>query len=405
MPHLIAFSIPLHHKIAPIFIFTFILSWVFSGKAVQLIENKRRRGLLLIVIGYFLFNLISVLYSDNQLYGVNKITTQLSLFFLPVVFYSLYGNISYKRILQILFAFILGNVLASIICLSHAVYQYIVNNQNYFFYYKLSLFRHTSYFAAYLSFCVAVAYYFLSIKIISKHKNIKRLIVFFVIFFSGMIYLLSSKAGIFSIIIVHSLGILYLINKQKPIRRPMPVIISVILIAFFSAFALKYNYRLNAIKNELIVPVKNKDDSGSTRVRLLIWESAMDLINNKNVFTGFGIGDVRENLVKKYKEDGITVAYKKQLNAHNQFIEILLSTGIINLLIFFLIFFIPFYNGLRNLEFLIPVFLVIVYFNYLFESFLNAQAGTIFVGFFYGLLVFAKPIKRRNTKLFNKKSK
>ena len=65
--------------------------------------------------------------------------------------------------------------------------------------------------------------------------------------------------------------------------------------------------------------------------------------------------------------------------------------GIIGLFILLLMFIIPFIDAIKQKNIVLQTFLILMFLNFLFESMLNTQAGTIFFGFFYSILVIHKP--------------
>jgi O-antigen ligase len=96
---------------------------------------------------------------------------------------------------------------------------------------------------------------------------------------------------------------------------------------------------------------------------------------------GHGTGDVRDVLVEKYTEHNLISALEHQYNAHNQFFQILISSGIIGLLLFLL----STYFGAKSNPLLLQ-FIVITFIFMSVESILENQAGTIFFGLFFSLL-------------------
>lgn len=94
---------------------------------------------------------------------------------------------------------------------------------------------------------------------------------------------------------------------------------------------------------------------------------------------------VKDNLAE-YQT--ISHCIKHELNAHNQFIDTIISAGIIALAILLSFFFIPVYLWIKNRKFDIVFFsfLFIIAFNSLFESVFERQMGIMFFTFFYLLL-------------------
>jgi O-antigen ligase len=94
---------------------------------------------------------------------------------------------------------------------------------------------------------------------------------------------------------------------------------------------------------------------------------------------------VQEELRKLYERNDLQYALSKNLNAHNQYLQTLLATGIAGLLVLMMVFFLPFMNYRRDKDYLALAFLLIVALNSLTEAILEREAGVLWFTFFYGL--------------------
>ena len=92
----------------------------------------------------------------------------------------------------------------------------------------------------------------------------------------------------------------------------------------------------------------------------------------------------------EYKKENITAAYKQKLNAHNQYLQTALSIGFFGLIVLLISLFLPFVDSFKNGNFLLIIFLLIISFNFLFESMLERQSGVVFYAFFNSFLFFSK---------------
>lgn len=79
----------------------------------------------------------------------------------------------------------------------------------------------------------------------------------------------------------------------------------------------------------------------------------------------------------------MTGAIENKLNVHNQFLETMLGQGLPGITLLFLLFFVGLIHSIKNKNWLFFTFILLVGFNYLFESMLNTQAGVVFFGFFF----------------------
>ena len=83
----------------------------------------------------------------------------------------------------------------------------------------------------------------------------------------------------------------------------------------------------------------------------------------------------------------MTGALKKKLNAHNQFLQTFIGTGIIGFLLLLSITLGAIIKGFINKNYLLILFSLLMILNFLVESMLQAQAGFIFFVFFFCILI------------------
>ena len=107
---------------------------------------------------------------------------------------------------------------------------------------------------------------------------------------------------------------------------------------------------------------------------------------------------VNKNLVEYLY---INYAIDKEINAHNMFLETIISVGIIGLALLLAYFIIPLVIWIKRKSFdmLYFSFLMIIAFNGLFESVNEGQVGIIFFCFFNSLLFHISFISNKNEQL------
>lgn len=95
--------------------------------------------------------------------------------------------------------------------------------------------------------------------------------------------------------------------------------------------------------------------------------------------------NVKDNLVE-YQVAKHCIKY--ELNMHNQYLETMMTVGIIGVILLLALFIVPIYLSYKNKSFHIELFslLFIIAFNCLFESVFERQMGIMFFVFFYFLL-------------------
>ena len=153
----------------------------------------------------------------------------------------------------------------------------------------------------------------------------------------------------------------------------------------FSFVVLKSNNRVQKIINEITVGSEKLNAASDNR--LIIWKSALK-ITERNLLLGVGIGDVRSELMKEYKQIGNQEIIKKNYNVHNQFLEVLLENGLIGLVIFLVILGYMLFIAMRYNNVLYFLFLITSIIFFLFETVLYRFPGMSFFALFSFLMIY-----------------
>lgn len=132
------------------------------------------------------------------------------------------------------------------------------------------------------------------------------------------------------------------------------------------------------------------DDQNGLAARLLIWASALELIKKKPVI-GYGLVQSKEELIKKYQEKGFQIGVKERYNVHNQYLESMLSAGIVGLLLFVGLLFYPLRAACKERKLLLLLVVLHYMLQSLVESTLTVQQELIFFWFFIWLFYFHLP--------------
>jgi O-antigen ligase len=120
--------------------------------------------------------------------------------------------------------------------------------------------------------------------------------------------------------------------------------------------------------------------------RLIVWKSAMQIIKNHPII-GVGIGDVRTELVKEYIRIGEDKLEKERLNAHNQFLEVLLEDGLVGFSFFLLVFGSLIFIAINEKNLMLGLFIIMIIIFFMFETVLYRLAGVSFFSLFSFLLL------------------
>ena len=404
---IVSFWLPLSKNILPALLALTFLFFLLQRKRKLNFELIFREKQLILLILFYLLHAISLLYSADLNKGFFDLEVKLSILIFPVIFLFIkikdLVNISNK----VFHAFIVGNIIASVICIIFAFYNSINNGEgellnisiwtntrdwstwkllvsgySYFNYTWFSYFHHPAYFGMYLVFAAYLAFYYLK-NTYKKISDLRRAFyISSVLLFVVMILLLQSRAVILTafVIIFFELGRTLIISKKYFIPKVSISIATIVLTLVFIFSNVRFksfdSFLSNGSANEL----------KATNIRLEIWEKSTEIIK-ENLFFGVGTGDVKNELKKKYNTESLAIAKEKGYNAHNQFFETFLGVGIPGIAVLLFILFTPFFRKINFYDFpIIIIFSLILSTGFVFESMFNTIAGVSFFGLFYSLL-------------------
>jgi O-antigen ligase len=377
---------------------------------VLVIVNKSYKiqnlTLFLPLLIYFTIHLLSFIYSDNLNEAKRCIETKLSFIVVPLV---VLGNINIKtdtkKTLKVFgFSVILYLIICEIYGLFNSVnlhetkgwiFDTVVRyNGTWGITLSQSLTRNTNYFfGKYYSFLIHASYIAMFINILKilvferiLFSGSKRLFLILVIIFLEInIFQLQSKVGLVSSFIIYFYYLYkYYINYKQKLKA---IIISMILV-FFVIISFLFFPRFEKIRSSLKHFKNPIETLKNTTYRYGIWESSLSVISKNFVF-GTGIGDLQTELDKEYKSRNNIKALEAEYNAHNQFLQDFIALGFIGFLSLTLMFVKLFAICIKrkyNLEYFIPI-LVLILFNLLFESMFQRTYGIFLFVSLYCLIV------------------
>jgi O-antigen ligase len=239
----------------------------------------------------------------------------------------------------------------------------------------------------YISLYIGIAL----ILLLTKKENHLLSKGLFIVLISALVFL-SRKGNIIGLLILLA-GAIFWEQRKLLNKRNTQYLVVFILIAVGSAFLFE-NQTIDRFKELLFVNGFNLNDQTSTGIRGILWQTCIELTLQKPFF-GYGLGEVQPAINNSLIEKGFesftnTVSYGRfqYLNAHNQFLQMILTAGytggIIVLIILTQIF--RYLFQLKNKEGLFIFMYISLCF--LFESLLERQNGIIIVALFLNLYYF-----------------
>jgi len=311
------------------------------------------------------------LYTDDLATGLRVIESSFSFLALPFIFTAI-KDLNERRLVQISTAFSSGLLLACCICLINALINYAGNHdiQSFFFYNLTDVIRsQPTYLAYYLIFAITFSLYALNYGKI----NIAPLVVeVLILFFFLMLILTGGQTAFMSLLLVCSFFLLKFILEEKTSSRNWAALLASILIVIMFFISSYDQGTRQSILN----------DSWD---RMALWKSA--IVANPDVLFGVGTGDYKSVLNEYYVTHGMHQFAEDSFNAHNQFIQIFFSNGILGLIAVLLLIGRPLYLAVQNdYPFGILVFFPFIIYG-MTEVFLGRYQGIVFFALLHQLFL------------------
>jgi O-antigen ligase len=344
----------------------------------------------------FFVTLISSFYSIDKTHGYQEIGKQAFILLMPILF--CLNPIDLKKYRNNFF------LIFSIGCTLSVVYLYVqaLVTINYYHLPLAALFSpafinhnfsepfgiHATFFSMQLSLALI---YLLSVAL--KSSNIKSTIPLLLcccVLTSGIIQL-SSKSVFVSLLLIINFAIPYFILNSK--KRIPYILITLI----FNVLLFVGIYKIDALKTRYLTEFKSDLNSTISQnliePRLARWQVAKEVILTRPIF-GHGAGSETELLRAGYFEKKLYRSYLASLNAHSEFLSLLIKAGIFGLLVYLITLIFGFTISIRNKDVLLFSFIVLVALVSFSENLLDVDKGIIFYSFFFSLLYFSSNLNQ-----------
>lgn len=249
--------------------------------------------------------------------------------------------------------------------------------------------------ATFLSLQMALAFFYLITLLFKPQKMHIKLVLYIavILLFTGIVQL-GSKAALVAILAGINVAIPYFMLAPGKRLRYIAFMGTTSLLVIAGSVSLgSFKERfITDLASDLSKPVTDE----SVEPRLARWQAALQVVKEKPVF-GHGAGAELSILGDKYFYDKMYIAYLNHLNAHNQYISFLLTSGIIGLLVYLLTLFYAIRTSLWHGDVLFFVFTLLIIIVSLSESILNAEKGVYFYSLLLSLFVFGGIKKGRKS--------
>lgn len=355
------FCIPLLSTLSVrILIVTLAISLFVKGFNLRrLIERSWDLILFVIVL------LVGMLYTSDADRGWSVVESNFCFLAMPIIF-NKFSEVREDMFNSVFYAFALGLLIACIVSLGAAAYQFnITHDVHEFFFYRLTGFiqSHPTYLAYYLIFGLTLTLYHLYY---GEGRLPRWLLIVLVIFFFGTLTLTGGSTAFVSLLLIISFFILkYILEPSTPNKTTVLLFVCSMMVLLFLVNSLSY------LDEQFAVGSDYWERSG-------LWRAAV--LANHNPLLGVGTGDYTTVLNEYYRTHGLAEFAEQNFNPHNQFISVYLSNGLLGLLVVVIMMVRPILIALRT-QFTIGTLV--------FFPFLIYGMNEVILGRYQGIVFFA----------------
>jgi O-antigen ligase len=360
--------IPVVSNIMMALVFVLSLVSAFKNRGGHFIQkNKALLGIVL----FFLAQLLSVFLSTNKQEGFNQVSTVVPFFLFATSFCFL--DFKQETWFKILRFYAVVTVMASIIGFSVGLYYTITKHDTGFLYNDNIcdvLGKQAVYFAVYVSIAIIIFIFQLVTNQCETEKS-PGWIYIAIIWLFFIIFLLASRAAMLSLLFILLIYVGSIILRRKKYMEGSILLFALVIgsILLVKLFPKTLNRFQGTTETAYQFDNKNTENHfnavfdttkwNSSNTRAAIWTCAMEVWRAQPLL-GTGIGDKNDELRKKYEEKNFWYALTTNKNTHNQYLDILMSMGIVGLIIFLTCYFIyPFWIFYKRRQ-IFPVMLFLL---------------------------------------------
>jgi O-antigen ligase len=402
--------------VAPLFNNLFIALIFIACLRLTTVREKisllKKRPAIILMIIFFLLQIISALISEDQSRGFTLLGLRVPLLMFPISI----GLIVVPQIFKerVFFLYSVVITVTAIVCLIYSYNRSAVRNDTGFLY-NDSLTELIDVQSVYFAFMTNIAIFSYVYLLIKKTFVLKfKWVIYACICFLLVIhFLLASRM---EISFLYTSGILfslyYFIAVQKKPLKGIAAAGSLVLAAvlFVTIFPktvnrfneLKYSefeFNRDAIEshyNGQLTP----DQWNGFNIRLAIWKCGWQLSKEHPVF-GTSIGDKDKALINTFEENGFNFGIKTNKNMHSNYLDVLSSMGFIGLLVFVAGFLVlPILSCIRYRDILGFMILADFGVSLITETYIDRSLGCILLGFMISfVLSYRDPSDKRAEQL------
>lgn len=394
--------LPWHWRYALYGMYALVLNTIVKCVVYKHIGNGQygwlEKGVMLSVLFFVAWYAVSLLWTVNLDYGVDLVSKMASLVLVVVVFWvsdMRYFSLNHARFLLYMLAISLSVLFLTRLCTN----IHRVMTEDITFASRMGFGfdrRHHSYISMY----VLVALWGLYSEQINRWRTLpqhtKVLTSALIVLLVADMVFVNSRAGVLFLLLSIFLmcGHAFFFRKRR-LSSILSLVMAMMCVVAVHFILPETQNRVNQTSI-----TQEAADRGTTEQarrkdkRLAIWQASIELAK-KEWLMGVGIGDRFDALLPYYEALGDQESIDLKKNCHSQFLDTLISTGIIGLLLLMLVFGLMLVVSYVRKNLMLFAFTINIGFNCLFESVLDRQMGLLFFGLVLVVLLAVNPNPQR----------
>lgn len=376
-------TIPLHNNLNSwALVFFCTMGFIY---ALREPVNLRLSPLVAVSSAFFIWLTLTVFW-DRYGLDLKFIEGYAAFLFLPFIL-SIIPTLPERAVRQVCVVLALIATVIILVCLVKSGIEYrSTGDYRVFFYHYLSgqMELNAIFLSSYCMESIVWLLYFWFIHPNRPGRPGKWVIVIWCLFLFLSVFLLSSKLIISLTIICIAFLLLYIGYKRKHFIKS---VLALLLVAGLAGFAVSRFHYVNwrFAVTEFRDYRGEIDNQNGLAIRLLMWQSAWELIKERPI-TGYGVKGADKELIQKFKEKNFALGVNAGYHAHNQYLQTALVAGFVGLALFAAFLVMIAIRAFRYKNILLCILLLHFMTLSIVESTLEVQQELVFYVFF--LLLF-----------------
>ena len=333
--------------------------------------GKGARWTLWLLVAFYVYQLVSMLYSSNHADGWDMIVRRLPMLVMPVCLLCVdtkYFDSEKRRALM--WVFTLSLTVKFLFCFV----RMLVVHHGFVFSSTFDAVHH-SYVSLYLLLAMGFVYSEWLKFNGSEHRAMRCVLYAIAIMLAAYMVIVVSRAGIAAMAVMLVAMVLHQFFGLHETRRGMVMVAAFAICGVSAYFLLPDNMR------RLTKTFDEMTEGDTSDARYLIFGSSLKAIGESMPF-GVGIGDKNDVLAEVYEDTGNDKFIAAQYNSHNIYLDAMLTMGIPGLVLLLSFFAVPAVAAWRRGDIVLLSYVFAVAFSGLFEAIMNRQMGIMFVALF-----------------------